>query len=373
MKIDKIRSRIRDDAHAEGFEGVAFVTADAAPQQADRLDAFIAAGHMGQMTWLADTRDRRVSPQSMWPQARTAIVLAMNYGPDHDPMENLRNGDAANISVYARGRDYHDVLKGRLKQIASRIAAREGVAVKVFVDTAPLMEKPLAARAGLGWQGKHTNLVSRQFGSWLFLGVILTAADWAEDSADDDHCGSCTACLDICPTNAFPAPYQLDASRCISYLTIEHQGPIPHEFRRAMGNRVFGCDDCLAVCPWNSFARTANEIKLQAKDGLAMPALTDMLALDEAGFRSYFAGTPVRRAGYESFVRNLIIAAGNSGNSIYINMLEKYLQSENEVMKGAAIWALGVLMPVADFARLRDQYSTADDSAMITEEWQQAP
>ena len=372
MTIEQIRSRIRADAQAEGFEEVGFVAADAAPQQADRLDAFIAAGHMGQMTWLAETRDRRISPQSMWPQARTAIVLAMNYGPDHDPMENLKSADAANISVYARGRDYHDVLKGRLKQIAGRIAAREEVEVKVFVDTAPLMEKPLAARAGLGWQGKHTNLVSRQFGSWLFLGVILTAADWAEDSADDDHCGSCTACLDICPTKAFPAPYQLDASRCISYLTIEHKGPIPHEFRRPMGNRVFGCDDCLAVCPWNSFARTAQEIKLRAKDGLALPELTELLALDEAGFRSYFAGTPVRRAGFESFRRNLIIAAGNSGNPMYINILQNDIHSENEVIKGAAIWALAALMPAADFTLMRDQYRAADDSAMIAAEWQQA-
>lgn len=299
MTRTTIRARIRKDALKEGFEQVAFVSAEASLDQARRLDAFIDAGHMGQMTWLAETRDRRISPRAMWPEARTAIVLAMNYGPDHDPMQNLDQPDAANISVYARGRDYHEVLKGRLKQIAGRIAASEGVEVKVFVDTAPLMEKPLAARAGLGWQGKHTNLVSREFGSWLFLGVILTTADWAEPAAEADHCGSCTACLDICPTNAFPEPYRLDARRCISYLTIEHRGPIPREFRKPMGNRVFGCDDCLAVCPWNRFAQTANEIKLQAKDGLSMPDLEELLGLDDAGFRKRFAGTPVRRAGYE--------------------------------------------------------------------------
>lgn len=372
MNCTAIRTRIREDARKEGFDTVAFVSAEAAPEQAQRLDAFISDGHMGQMTWLQETRDRRISPGAMWADARTAIICAMNYGPDHDPMQNLGQKDAANISVYARGRDYHDVLKGRLKQIAGRIAAREGVEVKVFVDTAPLMEKPLAARAGLGWQGKHTNLVSRDYGSWLFLGVILTSAEWGEPAIEADHCGSCTACLDICPTNAFPEPYRLDARRCISYLTIEHKGAIPHEFRKPMGNRVFGCDDCLAVCPWNRFAQTANEIRLQAKEGLAMPDLGALLALDEDGFRQKFAGTPVRRAGYEGFVRNILIAAGNSGNVNYISMIEDYIQSENEVIKGAAIWALGQIMPEDDLARRRDAALKAEGTPGLREEWERA-
>ena len=370
MDSDKIRSRIRDDAYAEGFDQVAFVSAEASPLQAERLDQFIADDHMGQMTWLAETRDRRISPKSMWAEARTAIVLSMNYGPDHDPMDNLKKPEAANISVYARGRDYHDVIKGKLKQVASRLAAREGTEVKVFVDTAPLMEKPLAARAGIGWQGKHTNLVSRDYGSWLFLGVILTAADWAEPEDSSDHCGSCTACLDVCPTNAFPAPYRLDARRCISYLTIEHQGAIPHEFRNAIGNRVFGCDDCLAVCPWNRFAKDAHEAKLQAKPDLILPDLEGMMALDEAGFRSYFSGTPVRRAGYESFMRNILIAAGNSKNKLLINAVKELLSSKNEVIKGAAIWALSQLMIAKDFATLCRQHADERDSAEIRHEWE---
>lgn len=367
-----IRDRIRADARGEGFDAVAFTSAEAGAAQGERLDAFIAAGFHGQMEWLAETRDRRIAATAMWPEARTAIILALNYAPDHDPMDNLMARDRGNISVYARGRDYHEVIKGRLKQIAGRIAAREGVGVKVFVDTAPLMEKPLAARAGLGWQGKHTNLVSRDYGSWLFLGVILTDADWAEPPQDSEHCGSCTACLDICPTNAFPAPFQLDARRCISYLTIEHRGPIPHEFRRPIGNRIFGCDDCLAVCPWNRFAAEASEIKLKALPGMALPPLADLLALDEPGFRSYFAGTPVRRAGYESFERNLLIAAGNSGNASFINIIKIKLQSQDEVVKGAAIWALGELMESEDFARLRAASLPEEGSEILREEWQNA-
>jgi epoxyqueuosine reductase len=368
MSAEKIRTRIRDDAQAQGFDQVAFVPAEAGPEQAQRLSEFIEAGYMGQMTWLDETRERRASPQAMWPEVRTAIVLSMNYAPDHDPMQNLERRDAGNISVYARGRDYHDVLKGKLKQIASRIAAKEGVEVKVFVDTAPLMEKPLAARGGLGWQGKHTNLVSRDFGSWLFLGVILTDADWGEAADQTDHCGSCTACLDICPTKAFPAPYKLDARRCISYLTIEHAGPIPHEFRRPMGNRIFGCDDCLAVCPWNRFAREARESKLKAKGG--MPDLGDLLGLDEAGFRKRFAGTPVRRAGYEGFMRNVLIATGNSENAKYVAQIKPYLHSKNDVIKGAAIWALGQLLPADDFAQLRHTALKAEDSPSLRDEWQ---
>lgn len=368
-KLDQIRARIRADALTEGFGTAAFTMADAPSLQADQLDAFINDGFMGDMGWIVETRDRRISPKSMWPDAKTAIVLAMNYGPDHDPMDNITKTDAGNISVYARGRDYHDVIKGRLKQLASRIAASEGVQVKVFVDTAPLMEKPLAARAGIGWQGKHTNVVSRDYGSWLFLGVILVDADWAEDSQENDHCGSCSKCLDICPTNAFPTPYRLDARRCISYLTIEHKGMIPAEFRTAMGNRIFGCDDCLAVCPWNSFAAQASEAKLQSLPGLDLPDLEELLNLDDAGFRQKFAGSPVRRAGYDRFMRNVIIAVGNSGNDKYINKLEDLLNLEIDLIKASAIWALKQLMPADDLARLKANYQSDRDPEMVRIEW----
>jgi epoxyqueuosine reductase len=367
--LEKIRSRIRDDAARQGFGDVAFTAAAAGPAQAEHLEGFIARGFMGDMDWIADTSNRRRSPVAMWEAARTAIVLVMNYGPDHDPMETLGRPDIGNISVYARGRDYHDVIKGKLKQIAGRIASREGVEARVFVDTAPLMEKPLAARGGLGWQGKHTNLVSRDYGSWLFLGVILTDADWAEPAHGDDHCGSCTKCLDICPTDAFPEPYRLDARRCISYLTIEHKGVIPPEFRRAIGNRIFGCDDCLAVCPWNRFAAASQELKLKALPGLTEPQLSELLALDEAAYRKKFAGTPVRRTGYERFMRNVIIAVGNSDNNKYINKLKELINSKHELISAHAIGALKLLMPEGDFAALRAEFADSA-SPLCRKEWQ---
>lgn len=368
-EIDTIRARIRDDARREGFDHIAFTSAALEESQAKQLDAFLDKGFMGDMEWLKETRDRRVSAQAMWPDARTAIVLSMNYGPDHNPMENLESKGCGNISVYARGKDYHDVIKGRLKQIAGRIAAKENVAVKVFVDTAPLMEKPLAARAGLGWQGKHTNLVSRDFGSWLFLGVILTDADWTEEKVNTDHCGSCTKCLDICPTNAFPSPYQLDARRCISYLTIEHKGAIPHEFRVAMGNRIFGCDDCLAVCPWNTFAQRSNELKFQPLPDLGLTSLAVLLNLDEAGFRKRYAGTPVRRIGYSRFLRNILIAAGNSEDIRLVGCVETHLESAEPVVRGASVWALSRLMPSTEFTRLAQQYLPKEKEQAIREEW----
>ena len=369
-RLETIRNRIRDDALKEGFGDVGFAAADTDVMQVARLDQFIQDGFMGDMGWIAETRDRRLAPNAMWDEAKTAIVMVMNYGPDHDPMENIAKTDCGNVSVYARGRDYHDVIKGKLKQIAGRIAAREQVAVKVFVDTAPLMEKPLAAKAGLGWQGKHTNLVSRAYGSWLFLGVILTDADWVETIEGQDHCGSCTKCLDICPTNAFPEPYRLDARRCISYLTIEHKGVIPREFREGIGNRIFGCDDCLAVCPWNRFAVEGHEMKLKAKEGLIDPDLGELLALDDDGFRAKFAATPVRRAGYERFMRNVIIAVGNSNNSNYINKLKNYLNSEYELISAHAIDALRRLMPDDAFQALKAEY--AEDARILCRaEWDQ--
>jgi len=295
------------------------------------------------MEWLQETAARRASPRDLWPAAGSAVMLGLNYGPDRDPLANLAHRSLANISVYARNRDYHDLIKGKLKRVASRFAALTGSEVKVFVDTAPLMEKPLAAAAGIGWQGKHTNLVSRDFGSWLFLGAILTEMALAPDAPEADHCGSCRACLAICPTDAFPAPYRLDARRCISYLTIENKGPIPHEFRKAIGNRVYGCDDCLAVCPWNKFAQETSEAKLAAREDLEAPPLADLAAIDDAAFRARFAGSPVKRIGRDRFLRNVMIAVGNSGDATLADMAERNLADASPLVAGASIWALAEL------------------------------
>jgi epoxyqueuosine reductase len=319
------------------------------------------------MAWLADTTLRRADPRRMWAPAKSAVVLGVNYGPQGDPLATLALPDRATISVYARNRDYHDLIKGRLKQLASRIASRLKAEVRVFVDTAPLMEKPLAEQAGIGWQGKHTNLVSRDLGSWLFLGVILLDRELPTDAPETDHCGTCRACLDICPTNAFPAPYRLDARRCISYLTIEHDGPIPHEFRKSMGNRIFGCDDCLAVCPWNKFARAASEAKLQARPELDAPELAFLAALDDAGFRKFFAGSPVKRTGRNRFLRNVLIAIGNSGIAVLADAARPHLADPDPVVRGATIWALSQLLAPDELAKLRDN-SEADPDVIA--EWQ---
>ena len=295
----------------------------------------------------------------------------MNYGPDRDPRDLLEKRDRGAISVYAQNRDYHDVIKGRLKEIAGRIVARTGGDVKVFVDTAPVMEKPLAEAAGIGWQGKHSNLVSREFGSWLFLGSIFTTAEIEPDTAEEDHCGSCRACLDACPTDAFPAPYRLDARRCISYLTIENKGPIPHEFREAIGNRIYGCDDCLAACPWNKFARQASEAKLAARDDLREPKLAELLALDDAAFRTLFSGSPVKRIGRDRFLRNVLIAAGNSGDSSLVAPCRTLLDDASPLVRGAAVWALSRLLPQAEFKRLAASARTESD-ASVQAEWRTA-
>lgn len=297
------------------------------------------------MAWMEETLDRRTDPRVLWPEARSAIVLAMNYGPESDPLDNLAKPTVGNISVYARHRDYHDVLKGRLKEVAGLVARDTRADVKVFVDTAPLMEKPLAALAGVGWQGKHTNLVSRQFGSWLFLGVILSAAELAPDEPVADHCGACRRCLDACPTGALPAPYEIDARRCISYLTIEHAGPIPEELRPLIGNRIYGCDDCLAVCPWNKFASEAAEMKLRPRQDLVAPPLDTLAALDDVAFRELFSGSPVKRIGRNRFVRNVAIAIGNSGDPALVPALTPLLDDPDPVVADAARWALGRLLP----------------------------
>ncbi|MEX0502708.1 tRNA epoxyqueuosine(34) reductase QueG [Alphaproteobacteria bacterium LSUCC0719] len=367
VRHDRLRAWLDRAAIKAGFASVHVTTASLPAEVGARLSDFVARGRAGDMGWLAETAPRRASPDAMWPQARSAIILTMNYGPDHDPMDNLAATGHGNISVYARGRDYHDVIKGRLKQLAGQFAARSGAEVKVFVDTAPLMEKPLAAQAGAGWQGKHTNLVSRASGSWLFLGSILTDAELPPDEAETDHCGSCTKCLDICPTDAFPAPWQLDARRCISYLTIEHKGQIPPEFRAAIGNRIFGCDDCLAVCPWNKYAARAAEVKFHGPD--QMPRLAELLALDDAAFRKMFAGGPVRRAGHARFLRNVLVAAGNSGDQGLAAAVEAHLRHDSPLVRGMAVWALSRLLDETGFAAMRATHAASETDVEVSAEW----
>ncbi|MCO5155479.1 MAG: tRNA epoxyqueuosine(34) reductase QueG [Aquamicrobium sp.] len=339
----RLRAFIDAEARKLGFDAVAVTTPDSTPLVPARLADHVGKGRHGTMEWMAETADRRGDPRALWPDVRSVIMLAMNYGPDRDPLELLDRKDRGAISVYARHRDYHDIIKGRLKEVAQKLVSRSGAEVKVFVDTAPVMEKPLAAAAGIGWQGKHTCLVSRDFGAWLFLGSIFTTAELAPDEAAQDRCGSCRACLDICPTNAFPAPYQIDARRCISYLNIELKGPIPHEFRKAIGNRVYGCDDCLAACPWNKFAQRASEAKLVARADLQEPRLADLLALDDAAFRALFAGSPVKRIGRDRFIRNVLIAAGNSGDAALAPQVRLLLGDPSPLVRGTAVWALAEL------------------------------
>ncbi|QND67684.1 tRNA epoxyqueuosine(34) reductase QueG [Mesorhizobium loti] len=368
----KLRALIDAEARRAGFDAVAVTTPDAIPLAPARLAEFVADGFHGSMGWIAETIARRAEPTALWPQVRSIIVLAMNYGPDHDPRGVLAKRDRGAISVYAQNRDYHEVMKGRLKEIAGKLVARAGGDVKVFVDTAPVMEKPLAEAAGLGWQGKHTNLVSREHGSWLFLGTIFTTAELAPDRAEIDHCGSCRACLDACPTDAFPAPYRLDARRCISYLTIENKGPIPHEFREKIGNRIYGCDDCLAACPWNKFARAASEAKLAARDDLREPLLADLLGLDDAAFRVFFSGSPIKRIGRDRFVRNVLIAAGNSGDASLADTVRALLDDASPLVRGAAIWALARLVPAAEYSeRAATGLKTESDEA-VRDEWRLA-
>ena len=368
MTPGDLRDLIRDRARCLGFEVCGFASAaDPWPASA-RLEAFVAEGHHGTMAWMAETLDRRRHPTAMWPDARSAIVLGLNYGPESDPLSGLERPANGLISAYARGDDYHDLIKGRLKQLASWSKARLGGEVKVFVDTAPLLEKPLAQRAGLGWQGKHTNIVSRQLGSWLFLGSILTSAVIEPDPAETDHCGVCRACLDICPTRAFPAPYRLDARRCISYLTIEHAGPVDPEFRPALGNRIYGCDDCLAVCPWNKFAQGAREAALQARADLVEPSLASLVDLDQAGFARMFRKNPVRRIGLERFLRNVLYALGNSRDPNLASTVERRLTDVSPLVRGAAVWALSRLAPDR-ISALRTSLQAGEQDADVLAEW----
>ena len=360
---------IRAQALSLGFDLCRFTTLDDAWPAAARLAEFLAAGRHGEMAWMEETGARRAHPRAMWAEARSAIVLGVNYAPQSDPLEILGHPTQGAISVYARGDDYHEVIKGRLKALGRWLQEKFGGTLRVFVDTAPLLEKPLAERAGLGWQGRHTNLVSREFGSWLFLGSILTTLELQPDAPEPMACGSCRACLDVCPTNAFPAPFELDARRCISYLTIELKGPIPQEFRPALGNRIYGCDDCLAVCPWNKFAQTAREQKLHARAALAAPRLAELARLDEAAFRALFTKSPVKRIGRDRFIRNVLYAIGNSGDPGLGARAEALLDDPSPLVRGAAVWALSQLLEPPAFAQLRARRLPAETAADVTAEW----
>ena len=358
------------EARAAGF-AAARVAAPLAigAETAERLAGFLREGRHGDMEWMATTATRRGHPLALWPEARSIVMLGMSYAPEEDPLAVLAEPSRGAISCYAQSRDYHDVVKAGLKRVAGALAEASGADVKVFVDTAPLMEKPVAQAAGLGWQGKHTNLVSREHGSWLFLGAVLTTAEIEPDAPEADHCGSCRRCLDVCPTDAFPAPYQLDPRRCISYLTIEHKGHIASEFRKAMGNRVFGCDDCLAVCPWNKFAVAARETKLQARDAARSPPLAEMLALDDTTFRARFAGTPVKRTGRDRVVRNALIAAGNSGDVSLLPAVERLLGDPSPLVRAMAVWALRQLAGTQAWGTARNRYMLRESDAAVRAEW----
>jgi epoxyqueuosine reductase len=363
--VDEIRAR----AHRLGFDAFGITAASARPDLRQRLEAAVAQGWYGDMDWMGETTDRRASPRALWDEARSVIMLGVNYGPASDPLETLARRDRGTISVYARNDDYHELIKGRLKEIAILLKRRSGAEVKVFVDTAPVMEKPLAEAAGLGWQGKHTVLVSREHGSWLFLGAIFTTAELPVDAPHEESCGSCQRCLEVCPTNAFPAPFQLDARRCLSYLNIEHKGPIPREFRVAMGNRIYGCDDCLAVCPWNKFASASREARLQARDDLNAPALHDLVALEEAGFRALFARSPIKRIGRGRFLRNVLIAIGNSGDAGLVAAARARLSDPDPLVRGAAVWAVRRLVPAQEASRLALDFLPRESDTTVRLEW----
>ncbi|PYC47474.1 tRNA epoxyqueuosine(34) reductase QueG [Litorivita pollutaquae] len=342
--MQALKDRLTAQANAEGFDACRICRPWDVPQVPARLDAFLDAGHHGQMAWLADRKHWRAAPQVLWPEARSVIMLAETYSPDHDPLEILAQKDAGAVSVYAQNRDYHDLVKKRLKRLARWLIAEQDCEVKVFVDTAPVPEKPLGQAAGLGWQGKHTNLVSRDLGSWFFIGSIFTTLDLPDDPAEVDHCGSCRNCLDVCPTGAFPAPYQIDARRCISYLTIEHHGPVDEALRPLLGNRIYGCDDCLAVCPWNKFAQQARETRYHARDDLRAPKLAELAALDDAAFRAFFSGSPVKRIGRDRFVRNVLYAIGNSADKGLIPHVQRLISDPDPTVSDAATWALAQLV-----------------------------
>jgi epoxyqueuosine reductase len=370
MRRDEtLEERLKAHARKLGFDAVAIAPARLGAEVADRLDAFLDLGRQGDMAWMANHAGRRRTPEALWPEARAALVVAANYGCDLDPLARLEARSTGVVSIYALRRDYHEVMKARLKELARWLAREAGCGVKIFVDTAPLMEKPLAALSGLGWQGKHTNLVSRQFGSWLFLGVLLADRDLEPDRPESDHCGQCRACLDICPTQAFPAPYQLDARRCISYLTIEHKGHIDREFRPAIGNRIYGCDDCLAVCPWNKFAQAGSDARLAVREDLVDVPLGELAGLDDASFRTLFRGTPVKRTGRDRFLRNVLIAIGNSDDRSLLPAVRLSLGDASALVRAMAVWALSRLGDKAEVAECKARHLPGEADVAVRAEW----
>jgi epoxyqueuosine reductase len=367
--LASLKVALTEQANALGFDCIGVTAPGALGEAAAHLREFIEAGSHGDMDWIARSPERRADPRGLWPEVRSVIMLGVNYGPDSDPLAILKQPTRGAISVYAQGEDYHDVIKKRLKQLARWLVAAVPCEVKVFVDTAAVMEKPLAQAGGIGWQGKHTNLVSRTYGSWLFLGAIFTTLELPRDEAETDHCGSCQACLDICPTSAFPAPYKLDARRCISYLTIEHKGAIPREFRDAIGNRIYGCDDCLAVCPWNKFALKGREARLAARDDLRAPDLAELARLDDASFRARFARSPIKRTGRDRFVRNVLIAIGNSADNRLARDAQRLLEDNSPLVRGAAVWALSQLIGREDFQTLATKAEHQERDKTVRGEW----
>jgi epoxyqueuosine reductase len=364
-----IREAIRARARAEGFDAAGFARAVAPEGAGDGLKNYLARGHHGDMGWMEATSQRRADPQILWPEAKSIIALGVSYAPAYDPLESLARSERGVISVYAQGDDYHDVLKKRLKRFAGWLADEYGGEVKIFVDTAPVMEKPLAQAAALGWQGKHTNLVSREFGSWLFLGSVFTTLELEPDTAEEDHCGTCSRCLDICPTKAFPAPYKIDARRCISYLTIEHKGHIAEEFRSAIGNRIYGCDDCLAVCPWNKFAQASREAAFTPRTELTAPLLKEFATLNDAAFRDIFRGSAIKRVGRDRFVRNVLIAIGNSKDKTLAPVAEARLDDESPLVRAMAVWALKQLLPLSSFTKLASVHAVNEQDNGVAQEW----
>jgi epoxyqueuosine reductase len=360
---------IKEKAAAEGFAACGIAPVALAPETAGRLKQWLAEGMHGDMIWMESRSDERADPQTLWPEVRSVIMLGMSYAPGHDPMALAQAGDRARISVYAQGRDYHDVVKGALKRVAGWLAHETGTDVKVFVDTAPVMERALAAAAGIGWQGKHTNIISRSEGSWLFLGAIYTTAELQPDAAEKDRCGSCNACQDICPTHAFPSPYTLDARRCISYLTIEHKGAIPMDLRAGIGNHIYGCDDCLSVCPWNKFAQSAATMKaFRPRAELVAPHIGDLLTLNDAAFRTLFSGSPVKRTGRNRFIRNVLIAAGNSRDNQHLSAVIRLLDDIDPAVRGAAIWALSQI-DTEQFLQQKANRQAQENDDEVRQEW----
>lgn len=370
--IFKYQNKLKDAASEFGFSAFGIAGIPANWDNEGYLRAFVDAGWHGDMVWMKDTFARRSHPRNLWPQAKSAVVVGTSYAPPSNPITQLENKENGVVSVYATRADYHDVVKGRLKQFAAQVVKLTKAQVKVFVDTAPLMEKPLAALSGIGWQGKNTMLVSRDHGCWLFLGVVLCDVNLGGDSPEVDHCGSCTRCLDVCPTNAFPEPYKLDATKCLAYYSVEHQGQIPYKFRKPMGNRVFGCDDCLAVCPWNKFAQTCHDDKLVFQDELHTAPLSVLSSLNDAEFRQMFRKTPVKRLGRDRFIRNVLVAMGNAQDADLLPVIQHHLMDENPLVRGMAIWAISQYTDTGEIQRLHGDYGHAETDPDVLKEWQYA-